>query len=406
MADEQQFDEIVPEEWPTFYTPVPVWVLLAGCSAQAYRMYAFLAEHINNRNPGQRIAFPSQKAIAMVMRLKDYRDVAKYREELVALGAIRCEEFRYAGGMRRRYRYWVRFNPPEGYAGLVSLAAFYEAHPEVKAKKSQPVKDAALGKPAGQAGGGKKPTSGGGENPTSQGGESPTAQQPDPVEPDPVERDGTPSARSALDARSASTSGSKGSSSSGSAASGKKKSAPLTPSQRQQVQAVRSLLPADLNTALPDRTPRNLSDAILDALAAGRPRERTGEQLVTCRVMRRWDDYWAAKFYAGDLDDQKGRRRVVGPLLWMLKDTAECSSISCEDRFDVFTGEACGSCEQRLEDKRADRAAERSQEGVSEPAATVPRQMVVPLQCCDRCDRGFRSTDPGLCRDCREGAMA
>lgn len=406
MADEQQFDEIVPEEWPTFYTPVPVWVLLAGCSAQAYRMYAFLAEHINNRNPGQRIAFPSQKAIAMVMRLKDYRDVAKYREELVALGAIHCEEFRYAGGMRRRYRYWVRFNPPEGYAGLVSLASFYEAHPEVKAKKSQPVKDAALGKPAGQAGGGKKPTSEGGEFPTSQGGESPTAQQPDPVEPDLVERDGTPSARSALDARSASTSGSRGSSSSGFAASGKKKSSPLTPSQRQQVQAVRSLLPADLNSALPERAPRNLSDAILDGLATGQPHERTPQQLVTFRVEKRWDGYWADKFYAGDLNDKKGRPRVVGPLEAMLKAQPECGSDRCDDRTDVDTAEPCRSCEQRLEDNRADRAAERSQEGVSEPAATVPRQMVVPLQCCDRCDRGFRSSDPGLCRDCREGAMA
>lgn len=150
---------------------------------------------------------------------------------------------------------------------------------------------------------------------------------------------------------------------SGFAASGKKKSAPLTPSQRQQVQAVHSLLPADLNSALPDRTPRNLSDAILDGLAAGQPHERTPQQLVTFRVEKRWDGYWAAKFYAGELVDEKGRPRVVGPLLSMLKAQPECGSDRCDDRTDVDTAEACRSCEQRKVDKRADRA-----------AATVPEQ--------------------------------
>lgn len=34
--------------------------------------------------------------------------------------------------------------------------------------------------------------------------------------------------------------------------------------------------------------------------------------------------------------------------------------------------------------------------------ATLPRQTVVPLENCDRCDRGFRSTEPGLCPNCRK----
>lgn len=38
--------------------------------------------------------------------------------------------------------------------------------------------------------------------------------------------------------------------------------------------------------------------------------------------------------------------------------------------------------------------------------ATVPRQTVIPLQNCDRCDRGFRSPERGLCRDCREDVTA
>ncbi|MEU5167389.1 helix-turn-helix domain-containing protein [Streptomyces mutomycini] len=32
---------------------------------------------------------------------------------------------------------------------------------------------------------------------------------------------------------------------------------------------------------------------------------------------------------------------------------------------------------------------------------TRPRAIVIPLQNCDRCDRAFRSRDPGHCRDCR-----
>jgi hypothetical protein len=38
--------------------------------------------------------------------------------------------------------------------------------------------------------------------------------------------------------------------------------------------------------------------------------------------------------------------------------------------------------------------------------ATLPRQTVIPLQNCDRCDRAFRSPERGLCRDCREDVTA
>ncbi|WP_331746827.1 hypothetical protein [Streptomyces sp. NBC_00842] len=400
-------DEVIPEEWPTFYTPVPVWVMLSGCSAQAYRMYGFLAEHINNRTPGKRIAFPSQKAIAKVMVLKDYRDVAKYRDELAELGAIRFEEFRYAGGMRRRYRYWVRFNPPEGYQGLLSLKAFYQANPDVKASRTESAKSAALQETAGGAGGGKNPTSGGGEIPTSRGGESPTAQQPDPVEPD-LEELEAPLARSAPDARRASA-GSKGSSSSGFAASGQAAQR-LTPEQKQQVQAVRDLLPSDLNRALPVRTPRNIADDILKALAAGLPRERTPQQLVEFRVMARWNGYWAARFYAKELG-----RAPFGPLAAMVEDTQECGNGSCEDRVDIFTAEACSSCEQRAVDRRADREQPRPHPTVPEPAApTMPRPRAadeaapeVRRARCPECHRPLtNSAQDFLCRDCREDVTA
>jgi hypothetical protein len=38
--------------------------------------------------------------------------------------------------------------------------------------------------------------------------------------------------------------------------------------------------------------------------------------------------------------------------------------------------------------------------------ATLPRQTVVPLQNCDRCDRAFRSPERGLCPNCRKDATA
>ncbi|MFJ2202391.1 hypothetical protein [Streptomyces violaceusniger] len=409
MTDQADMDEIIAEEWPTLYTPVPVWVLLSGCSAQAYRMYAFLAEHINNRTPGQRIAFPPQKAIAKVLRLKDYRDVAKYRQELANLGAIRFKEFRYAGGMRRRYRYWVRFNPPEGYDGLLSLAQFYEASPEVKGPRTQSAKsaamtdeDAATDETAGQSGGGKKPTTDGGEKPTARGGESPTAQQPDPGEPHQSDRDAAPSARSANEARRAST-GSRAGLTRGSAASGKSRHR-LTKAEYEAIKAVRSLLPDDLETNLPVKTPPNLGSAILAALAAGSPYERTPAQLVEYRVLKRWNGFWARKFYAGELaKGPGGKPSVVGPLMAMLKHQQECGDISCEDRVNIHTAEPCRACEVRREDRKGDR----QQAAVDEVEEDFPQQRAeLPLRECHDCGRPIRSAVPALCRDCCEDARA
>ncbi|MFB7592344.1 hypothetical protein [Streptomyces sp. NPDC056169] len=398
-------DEGIPEEWPTFYTPVPVWVLLCGCSAQGYRMYAFLAEHINNRTPGKRIAFPSQKAIARALKLKDYRDVAKYREELASVGAIRFEEFRYAGGMRRRYRYWVRFNPPEGYQGLTSLADFYEANPDVKSQGKESVKAAAEREGAGQSGGGKKPTSEGGKNPTLRGGKSPTAQQPDPQQPDPLEPQDAPPARSAPGRRQAPT-GSRGPGEGGSAAPATSKLR-LSKPQRDQVQAVRDLLPRELDAALGDRTPANVSAAVLAALATGQPRERTVQQLVEHRVLPRWNGYWAEQLlpaWKAERDAGRSPRAPFGPLVSMLKDTPECGSLVCDDRTDVHTRQPCGACAMRAEDRRASRQAGHERPEV--PAAPTggipgPREHR-PYQECSCGNPLPKDRDDDTCWECRE----
>ncbi|QGZ53337.1 hypothetical protein GPZ77_34470 (plasmid) [Streptomyces sp. QHH-9511] len=200
------------------------------------------------------------------------------------------------------------------------------------------------------------------------------------------------------------TTGSRGAGSSGSAASGKN-SARLSRAQRDQVQAVRDLLPPDLDAALGNRLPPNVSVAVLDALATGQPRERTAQQLVKHRVLARWNGYWAERFYAGQLPAQP-----YGPLLAMLKDTGECGSLACDDRVDVHTGEGCVSCVMRAEDRRADREAACEHPPVSDPARTLPsqRQRVVVDHSagsrpeCDGCGRWLPAdATVEVCADCR-----
>ncbi|MFG2677018.1 hypothetical protein [Streptomyces sp. NPDC048445] len=438
FAFNEDSDEVVPEEWPTFYTPVPVWVLLCGCTAQAYRMYAFLAEHINNRTPGKRIAFPSQKAVAKAMVLKDYRDVAKYREELAALGAIRFQEFRYAGGMRRRYRYWVRFNPPEGYTGLLSLTDFYEANPDVKAKKSKPIKDKAQEVSAGQPGGGKNPTSGSGEKPTSQGGKSPTAQQLDQVQPDPVqEEDGdAPSGRSPVDGVALQAEVVGPEAEGGCAASGKtapsptphddtrrparndkgsSKKAAHTREQLDVVRRVRALFPPELlDNGLPDLPA--LSSAILTAMDEGRTVEQMGE-----RIWYRWSNHGFADIWA----ESHRFEKPVGVAIALVQplrrgDRFACPDPRCENGQDIDTKVPCRLCAVRDADQKAERARARGQKAAggsnaasvaagSSGAALPPQRPVQPrvlLKDCgnDRCSASIVVTAGPLCRDCEAAA--
>ena len=225
-----------------------------------------------------------------------------------------------------------------------------------------------------------------------------------------------PAARSASDARRAST-GSTRAREGGSAASGKSKLPPLTREQRQTVQAVRNLLPDDLNSALSERMPRNISDDVLRALAAGQPRERTVEQLVEYRVLPRWGRHWAGKFYAGELTPSlpSGKpKQPFGPLSQMLADTAECGNLSCEDRHDFVTGAACRACEMRKEDHRREKVNERAQARPEAVQAGVPTPRATPVVGAPRgkCAGCFISilvvgpaVEDGLCRECRSDQL-
>lgn len=213
-----------------------------------------------------------------------------------------------------------------------------------------------------------------------------------------------PSARSANDPRRGTT-GSRGVREGGSAASGKKRSR-LSKAEYEAVKAVRALLPPDLEKALPVKTPPNVAAGIVEALAAGTPMERTPEQLVAHRVVRRWDGYWASRFYAGDLSrGPKKTPSVVGPFLAMLEAQQECGSLTCEDRHDFALDQPCQACEMRTADKRADRGGAKEHPDVEAPVPKLPQQATVPWQDCAGCERPYRAATPGRCSDCPVDAV-
>ncbi|MFH8492071.1 hypothetical protein [Streptomyces longisporoflavus] len=348
--EEDAPDDLVPEDWPTFYTRVPVWVLLSGCTAQAYRLYAFLAEHINSRTPGRRIAWPKGEAIARA--LKDYRKAARYWAELQDLGAIRIEEVRYAGGMRRRNGYHVRFNPPAGYDGLHSLSDFYTAHADVRAPRTAPRQtshgEETAGHPRGPLG-----VTGGALGGTAQ----PDQHQLHPEQPE----NPAPPARSAPNARRA-PAPSRRSDAGGVAASGNAPaphtSAPprsprttpppqtstLPRAQREDLRRIEAALPAELRDLLPARRPRPLRQAMLVALA-----QRTWTQLAE-RAERRWYA-WGFAAAADAATGGTGLSSPVGVAITLLQDGA-CPDPRCEDGTNIDTGRTCPRCAESRADRR------------------------------------------------------
>jgi hypothetical protein len=179
------------------------------------------------------------------------------------------------------------------------------------------------------------------------------------------------------DGRQASA-GSRGSSSGGFAASGKTNPPSLTQEQRQQVDAFFQALPKQLADLVPDRPPRNLKAAVLEALAVGRPDERTPEQLVEYRLLPKWNGHYASRDQAGPLE------RPVGVLITMLKRDAECGDKRCDERTNVDTGAPCISCGELAVDKRAERQPAPEPAGPAKPAAkpaeTYTPAPYVPLQ--------------------------
>ncbi|WP_327411319.1 hypothetical protein OG458_42035 (plasmid) [Streptomyces sp. NBC_01281] len=131
----------------------------------------------------------------------------------------------------------------------------------------------------------------------------------------------------------------------GSAASRKTTQRGLTRDERRAVDEVWALLPEGLVAVVPRET-RYLEESILEALALGRPEERTVDQLVTHRVMPRWAKHWAAEFEAGRV------AKPVGALRALLQRDPLCNDARCDEHVEVDTGAPCRACERTREDRR------------------------------------------------------
>ena len=231
-----------------------------------------------------------------------------------------------------------------------------------------------------------------------------------------------PSARSAADARRASTGSSVREAAGGYAASAKDEPSPSeqddtarprsgaknrgsklrrkhTAAERTAALAVRRFFPQELNA--PD-VPA-LTDAILEAMAAGRPESRTVEQLGA-RVGRRWYGHgWARRIADGErIEHPVGVAidlvRTYGP-----KDKWGCSNPRCEDRADADTDEECRVCPERLADRRQDRTAVGGSGKLSAEPARRSAGTADFRECACRNPIPKGSSDH-LCRDCRKQA--
>lgn len=179
----------------------------------------------------------------------------------------------------------------------------------------------------------------------------------------------------------------------------------LTPAEAAAIGAVESGLPAQLVSLLPTPRPKVIRNAILAALAACTPRERTAGQ-ITARIERRWYAWrYAAKADAGELDT------AIGTLITLLG-TGDCPEPRCEDGHDVDTGTPCGICANRKADRKT---AARPQAatipvprhgGTSSPGPrpAIPYEGLTEKWSCADCSEKFRSPPPtdGLCHPCRD----
>lgn len=254
-------------------------------------------------------------------------------------------------------------------------AAYEETLRTQEAKREeQRRKEAQRRKPKKRGGSGTHSATPGGTHSATGGGMSAALSRAGSPEP-PSQDDDAPSGRSPAEPRRAYT-GSKGSTDGGFAAPAKDSPAPspedsknrgrnrvprLTPEERKQMKAILELLPSDLLAALGDVIPTTVGRSMVESLAAGMDRERTPQQLVAHRLMPRWQRYWAPRFYAGELTPEVNgkKRKPFGPLLQMLKDTAECRNLTCEDRHDFILDDECRNCAMRKVDQAADRERER-----------------------------------------------
>src|SRR5207249_3105004 len=96
------------------------------------------------------------------------------------------------------------------------------------------------------------------------------------------------------------------------------------------------------------------------------------EQLVTYRMLPKWEGHYASRDVAGPLE------RPVGVLIAMLRRDQECQDDRCDERTEVDTGQPCRLCALRSVDRRADRDNGRPAPEPQDAPAGVPAPRATP----------------------------
>jgi hypothetical protein len=399
------------DDWPTFFTMVPEWVTFAQISDRAHRIYTVLAAHLRKEGDSRVTSVITQADLAAVVGLSSNPErIRKPVQELETLGAVRVIEEWDPVRKMPLTRYVVRFNPPPGYAGHVRVQSWQQerqAARMVRIEERRKAEERRKGsKTAGQSVTlnfeGHEPRKSEGHVTLKNAGRSPYVTPSDETASDGTD---APSARSAGNARRATT-GSARASESGSAASGKAGSisagkkmkqptgggkARMSPAQAAAVREIEAAFPAELSAALPQYRPRVLKLALLDALAF-----RTPEQ-IAARVARRW---WTYGYLSDATDGGRGIDSPVGVAVTLLRATA-CPEPMCEDGVTIDTGLACRVCEQRRADRRAAKA-----QGADVPAQRGPAAERPQWWECTDCGAPSKDapSEDGVCLLCRRTA--
>lgn len=223
-----------------------------------------------------------------------------------------------------------------------------------------------------------------------------TVPQPSPITLPPQETPIAPAARSADDARRATT-GSSARNAGGSAAStGAGAPTPadrstglvggqLSPGQADAVRKVEAGWPRELAALLPRHRPAVLREAILQALDGG----RTPQQLVE-RIQQRW---WTHRYARALADGELSS--AVGVAVGLVRPSTDCPDPMCEDGTTLHLPNPCPKCTQRRADRRRGRL----------PTQRQPGPAVQWWECagegCSAAGNGPRPGD-GLCWQCRD----
>ncbi|MGW8779827.1 helix-turn-helix domain-containing protein [Streptomyces sp. NPDC055796] len=217
--------------------------------------------------------------------------------------------------------------------------------------------------------------------------------QPSPLTLPSQETPTAPAARSADDARRATTGSSPRGAGNCAASRGagaplpaarsrKTTRTPMSPGLTDAVRTVEAGWPRELAALLPPHRPAVLRKAILDALDAG----RTPPQLLE-RIQRRWWTHGYARALAeGQLSSP------VGVAVGLVRPSMDCPDPMCEDGTTLHLDDTCPKCTERRADRRHQRQGH-----------PQPHWWECNGHNCQSSGKGPRPED-GLCRHCRNRA--